>query len=320
MKLTRRLVLAVAATLTLSTPVLAQYPERPITLIVPWAAGGGTDATARTVASLLEQELGKPINVINRTGGGGIVGHTEIANAKPDGYTLGVITTELSLYHWLGTSPLDYRNYTPIALYNTDAQSINVRPDGPKDLKELLSRAKDKPGSLKASGANRGGAPHLAMAGLLNASQMPVDTVPWVPTDGITPALQLLTSNAIAVVGTTIPEVQAMVDAGEVKTLAIMRAERDPSFPNVPTVKEAAGVDWYLSSWRGIAGPKDLPADVAKRLSDAIAKVVEKPEFKSFMSARKFGMDYAGAQEFTKFLRDADERFGTATKAAGLAK
>lgn len=320
MKLTRRILFAAAAALTLSTPAQAEYPERPITLIVPWAAGGGTDATARTVASLLEQELGKPVNVVNRTGGGGIVGHTEIANAKPDGYTLGVITTELSLYHWMGTSPIDYRSYTPIALYNTDAQSINVRPDGAKDLKELLEQAKAKPGTYKASGANRGGAPHLAVAGLLKASNMPVDTIPWVPTDGITPSLQLLTSNAIGVVATTLPEVQSMVDAGEVKTLAIMRAERDPSFPNVPTVKEATGVDWYLSSWRGVATPKGLPEDIAKRLSDAMAKVVQKPEFKSFMTARKFGQDYAGGQDFAKFLADADERFGTAIKAAGLGK
>jgi tripartite-type tricarboxylate transporter receptor subunit TctC len=320
MKFHRRTFLAAAAALTLASPALAQYPERPVTMIVPWAAGGGTDATARTVASLLEQELGRPINVVNRTGGGGIVGHTEIANAKPDGYTIGVITTELSLYHWMGTSPIDYKSFTPIALYNTDSQSINVRPDGAKSVKDLLDMAKAQPGAHKASGANRGSAPHLAVAGLLNASNLPVTALPWIPTDGITPSLQLLTSKAIDVIATTMPEVQAMVDAGEVKTLAVMRAERDPSFPNVPTVKEATGVDWYLASWRGIAAPKDVPADVAKRLADAMAKVVQRQEFKSFMAARKFGVEVASAEGFAKFLADADERFGTAIKAAGLAK
>jgi tripartite-type tricarboxylate transporter receptor subunit TctC len=258
--------------------------------------------------------------VVNRTGGGGIVGHTEIANAKPDGYTLGVITTELSLYHWIGTSPLDYRNYTPIALYNTDAQGIHVRADGPKTLSELFDRIKAKPGAHKASGANRGGAPHLAVVGLLNSAGIPIDAAPWVPTDGATPSLQLLTSKAIDVIATTMPEVQAMVEAGELRTLAVMRPERDPTFPNVQTVKEAINADWSLSSWRGIAAPKNLPADISTRLSEAMAKVVQAPDFKTFMSARKFGMDYADAPAFEAFLAKADERFGTAVKAAGLGK
>jgi tripartite-type tricarboxylate transporter receptor subunit TctC len=115
MALRRRLLWPLAALLTaagLSSTALAAYPDRPITLIVPWAAGGGTDATGRFVATLLERELKQPVNVVNRTGGGGIVGHTEISNAKPDGYTIGVVTTELSLYRWLGTSQLTYANYT----------------------------------------------------------------------------------------------------------------------------------------------------------------------------------------------------------------
>src|SRR5947199_9793872 len=94
----------------------AQYPQRPVQLIVPWGAGGGTDATARIIASLLEKELGQPINVVNRTGGSGVVGHQAIAGAAPDGYTIGLITVEISMMHWQGLPDLSGASYTPVGL------------------------------------------------------------------------------------------------------------------------------------------------------------------------------------------------------------
>src|SRR5690606_22868476 len=148
-------------------PASAQsYPDKAINLIVPWGAGGGTDAVGRIIATLLERELGQPINVINRTGGGGIVGHTEIAYSPADGYTLGVITTELSMYHWTGVSPLKWDNYEPIALFNADPEAVFVRTDGP-DIKDLLDQIRANPGATKASGANPGGMAHLCVSGVL---------------------------------------------------------------------------------------------------------------------------------------------------------
>lgn len=318
--LTRRVAMAAAVSLAFAGPALAAWPERPVTMIVPWSAGGGTDATARIVASLLEKELGKPVSVVNRTGGGGIVGHTEIANAKADGYTIGVVTTELSMYHWLGTSALNYDSYSLIALYNTDPQGVHVRKDGPATIKDLVEAIKAAPGKHKASGANQGGAAHLSFVGLLNAIGLKAQDAPWVPTDGSAPSLQLLTSKAIDIVTTTMPEAQTMVDAGEVKTLALMRPERDPAFPDVPTIKETLGVDWSLGAWRGVAGPKGMPEEVVEALSKAMAKVVKDPEFVKFMDARKFGIEYAGGPDFANYLKQMDERFGEAMKAAGLAK
>src|SRR5215210_9262431 len=101
-----------------SAAAVAAYPERPITLIVPWAAGGGTDATARIIGALLEKELGQPVNVVNRTGGSGVVGHQAIASAAPDGYTIGMATVEIGMMHWQGLTPLKGSSYTPIALVN----------------------------------------------------------------------------------------------------------------------------------------------------------------------------------------------------------
>lgn len=310
-----------AAALPLARPALAQaWPTRPISLIVPWAAGGGTDATGRIVASLLERELGRPVNVVNRTGGGGLVGHTEIANARPDGYTLGVITTELSLYRTTGAAQLDHRNFTPLALYNTDPQGIHVRADGPRDLGQLIGQVRERPGGMKASGANLGGASHLALVGLLSALGIPASAVPWVPTDGVAPSMQQLVSGAIQVVTTTMPEARVMVEAGQVRTLAIMNPTRDPGYPNVPTVREAVGAEWALGGWRGIAGPRNLQPEIATRVREALRRAVADEEFKRLMNARHFGIEYADGPDFAAFLEQADNRFSNAARAAGLAR
>jgi tripartite-type tricarboxylate transporter receptor subunit TctC len=109
----------------------ANYPTRPVTIVCPWGAGGGTDATARIVAAVLEKELGQPFNVVNRTGGSGVVGHSAIATAQPDGYTLGIITVEISMMHWQGLTELNPRSYTPLALMNEDPPGIQVGSASP---------------------------------------------------------------------------------------------------------------------------------------------------------------------------------------------
>jgi tripartite-type tricarboxylate transporter receptor subunit TctC len=318
---TRRSLVGGAAIAALARPAFAQsWPTRPVTMIVPWAAGGGTDATGRIVATLLERELGRPVNVANRTGGGGLVGHTEIANARADGYTIGVITTELSLYRTTGAGRIDWKDYTPIALYNTDPQGVHVRADGPRDLAQLIAQIRERPGANKASGANFGGAAHLGLVGMLNALGLPPSAAPWVPTDGSAPSLQQLAAGAIQLVTTTMPEARTMVDAGQVRTIAIMRPTRDPAYPNVPTVREAVGVDWSLGAWRGIAGPRNLPEAITARLRQAMGKVVADPEFIRLMSARSFGIEYVDGPAFGAWLEAADKRFGDAARAGGLAR
>ena len=146
----------------------AQYPQRPIQLIVPWGAGGGTDATARIIAAVMEKDLKQPINVVNRTGGSGVVGHDAIANAPADGYTIGLITVEITMMHHVGLTALKPTDYTPIGLVNDDPAGIHVRVDSPyKNTKDLIAAIKANPGKMKASGTGQGGIWHLAIAGLL---------------------------------------------------------------------------------------------------------------------------------------------------------
>src|SRR6266581_4863723 len=123
--------LLLAAFLFAASSAFAQYPQRPIQLIVPWGAGGGTDATARIIGSLLERELKQPVNVVNRTGGSGVVGHQAIASSAPDGYTLGLITVEITMMHHVGLTQLRHTDYTPIGLVNADPAGVNVRADSP---------------------------------------------------------------------------------------------------------------------------------------------------------------------------------------------
>src|SRR5207302_10056479 len=138
---TRCLVATLLALLV--TAAHAAYPERPITLIVPWGAGGGTDATARIIGALLEKELGQPVTVVNRTGGSGVVGHAAIASAPPDGYTIGMVTVEIGMMHWQGLTELNGASYTPIGLVNADPSGLQVRADAPyKNVADLVSAGK----------------------------------------------------------------------------------------------------------------------------------------------------------------------------------
>src|ERR687893_728586 len=175
-------------------PAFAQaaFPSRPLTFICPWGAGGGTDATARIVASILERDLGQPVNVVNRTGGSGVVGHQAIASAQPDGYTLGIITVEIAMMHWQGLTELTPKSYTPVALMNEDPPGLQVNASSPyKNVKELAEAIKaSPPGKLKASGTGQGGIWHLAMIGWLQAMGLKPDHVAWVPSNGAAPGMQ----------------------------------------------------------------------------------------------------------------------------------
>ena len=311
-----------AAMLTLAaTFAHAQYPQRPIQLIVPWGAGGGTDATARIIASLLEKELRQPVNVVNRIGGSGVVGHQAIASATPDGYTLGMITVEITMMHHVGLTPLKHTDYTPIGLVNADPAGINVRADAPyKSVKDLLNAIKANPGKMKASGTGQGGIWHLAIAGLLKDQGIDPNALPWVPSNGAAPGLQDMVAGGVDVVPCSLPEARAMIDAGKVRSLAIMDGSPPALYPNVPTLKQELGTGWQIAAWRVIAAPKGIPAEAQKTLVTALKKVYDSKEYKDFMSSRGFGVIWADPEGTSKFMAASDANLGAALKAVGLAK
>ena len=327
-KLTRRTfaatAAAAAATAGLAKPSLGQgaYPARPVTIVCPWGAGGGTDATARIVAAVLEKELGQPFNVVNRTGGSGVVGHSAIATGNPDGYTLGIITVEISMMHWQGLTQLDPKSYTPLALMNEDPPGVQVNGNSPyKTIKELADAIKASPvGKMKASGTGQGGIWHLALVGWLKAMGLAANHVAWVPSNGAAPAMQDLAAGGLDLVTCSVPEGRAMIEAGKARSLAIMAPERNPQFASIPTLKEALGVDYTTGAWRGFAGPKGLPQPIAEKLTATLKKVFDSKDYKDFMNSRGFGMIWADAAGFEKFMAAGNAQMGDAMKAAGLAK
>jgi tripartite-type tricarboxylate transporter receptor subunit TctC len=322
----RRQVLAgitVAAT-GLATGASAQsaWPNRPVTVVCPWGAGGGTDATARIVASILEKDLGQPFNVVNRTGGSGVVGHSAIATAAPDGYTIGMITVEITMMHHQGLTDLKPTSYTPLALMNEDPPGVTVGTNSPyADIKALADAIKASPsGKFKASGTGQGGIWHLALIGWLQAMGLKPDHVAWVPSNGAAPAMQDLAAGGIDMVTCSVPEARAMIDAGRAKSLAIMASERNPMFKDVPTLNETLGINYSVGAWRGIAAPKGLPADISAKLVASLKKAYDSKEFKDFMAGRGFGVKWADPAGFAGFMEAGDKAMGSAMKAAGLAK
>ena len=288
------------------------YPARPVTLVVPWGAGGGTDATARVIGALMEKNLGQPISVVNRTGGSGVVGHSAIASAPPDGYTIGMITVEIAMMHHQGLTQLDPAAFTPLALLNSDPPAIHVKADGPyKDLPSLVDAIKAAaPGKIKASGTGQGGIWHIGLIGWLRAMGLKHDHVAWVPSNGAGPAMQDLAAGGVDVVTCSAPEGRALADAGKTRIFAVMSAERNPVFPSVPTLKEALGIDYTAGAWRGLAGPKGLPAEVRARLVAAIEAAYNSKEFDEFVASRGFGKLYLPADRFAEFMAREDAAMG----------
>ncbi|MFM9980071.1 MAG: tripartite tricarboxylate transporter substrate binding protein [Burkholderiales bacterium] len=315
-----RAAFAVATVLGLAS-AHAAWPERPVTLIVPWGAGGGTDATARIIGSLLERELKQPVNVVNRTGGNGVVGHSAIATAAPDGYTIGMATVEIAMMHWQGLTELKYSSYTPIALVNLDPAGFQVRADSPyKNMNDVLAAIKANPGKFKASGTGQGGIWHLAVAGMLKDLKMDPAAVPWVPSNGAAPGLQDLVAGGVEFAPCSLPEARSLIDAGKVRPLVIMASQPSALYPNVPTLKAATGSDWQLGAWRGIVAPKAFPKEAEATLGTALKKVYDGKEYKEFMAQRGFGVIWAAGADFDKFMAKSDADLGATMKAVGLAK
>ncbi|MBO6756722.1 MAG: tripartite tricarboxylate transporter substrate binding protein [Roseibium sp.] len=297
----------------------AGYPERPVTVIVPWSAGGGTDATGRIIATMLEDKLGQPFNVVNRTGGGGIVGHTAIRDADPDGYTIGIITTELSMYGAVGSAELAYTDYSLVGLYNADPSAIFVKADSDhRTIGDLAAAVKADPQATQASGANFGGVNHLSWVSMVQGLGLDGSQSNWVPTEGGAPALQLLASGAIDVAVVQFPEAQALMEAGEIRALATLGSEPNPKHPDVPPITEALGIDFAIAGWRGVGGPAGMPDEVVATLAEALDGIVASQAFRDQMEKLNYGVVWAGGSDFADYLENRGRAFGAAISAAGL--
>ncbi|SMC46548.1 tripartite tricarboxylate transporter substrate binding protein [Primorskyibacter flagellatus] len=313
---------ALGGLLILAGTVSAQeYPERPIQLIVPWGAGGGTDAVGRLLGAEIQRELGVPVNVVNRTGGSGVVGHSAIANADPDGYTIGIMTIEIDMMHWQGLTELTYEDFDILAIVNADPGGVMVSAESGFDSVEaLLESIKSEPaGTYKASGTGQGGIWHVGLAGWLLSEDLAPDHVTFVPSQGAAPGLTDMVAGGVDIVPSSLAEGRSMIDANRVVALATMSAERQDAFPDVPTLAETTGSDWTVAVWRSVAAPDGLPDDVKTKLMDAVEVAYNSDAYQTFMADRGFGLRWAKGDDATEIVANDDAAFGEVMKQAGLA-
>lgn len=320
MKRFTKMALSLAALLASAAPSWA-FPERPVQLIVPWAAGGGMDAVMRIFANGLETELKVPVTVINRTGGGGLTGHTAIATATPDGYTIGGASPEIAFYKSLGLGDFTVDSLDLFSRVSLIPAGVTVKADSPyKTVQDYLKAVKDNPkGTLMASGTGVGGSWHIASGGLLKAAGIAPDAVRWVPSNGGAPALQDLASGGISVFTGSPIEAKAMLDAGRVRTILLMTDAPHPNFPGVPTSKDA-GLDWTYQNWFALAAPKGLPADRRKILFEAAQRTMQREDVRKGMADRGITPVWDKPGEFDAYVKVFVERGNAVLKDLGLTK
>ncbi len=295
----------------------ADYPSQPITLVCPWAVGGGTDRTSRLVALYLEEDLGVKVNVVNVTGGGGVTGHRYGARARPDGHTLTMMTVELNMLHWRNLTHLSWEDFQPLALINQDAAALfSVGGESRwTDLASLERYISDNPGKLTASGTATGGIWHLALAGWLDSVGLGADAVRWIPMTGAGPSLQDLVSGGIDLVSCSLPEARVLLESDQVQGLGVMAAERAAGYEDVPTFREF-GSDWSVKAWRGIGIPAATPPSIANRILQSLESafqgrtLVNGRPLPEILEGQGFNVSWIPTQEFAAKLAQIDQVLG----------
>lgn len=305
----------VAATIGLAqtSAHASDYPARPVELIVSAAAGGGTDVLARAFAESSKKHFSQPIIVVNRPGAASSIGFTEVANAKPDGYKLGVLTVNLAILPALNLTKVVVEDYIFIARLNNDPSAVTVRADAPwKTIEEFLADAKKQPGQLKVGNAGMGDAWHVAAAALEEKTGTSFNHIPY---QGGNPAVLSLLGGHLDAVTVSPGEVAQHVLAGKLRTLAVMSDQRFPgAFVNVPTLKERK-IDLSVGAWRGLAVPKGTPADIVETLRVLARKAAAEPLFKEVLEKSNLGYSYAEADVFkAAIVADRDNFKGVLSK------
>lgn len=285
-----------------------KYPTKGIKVICPWGAGGGTDSVLRAVSASAEKILGTTLTVENKTGGSGAIGHSAIKNAKPDGYTIGMITFELNSLPQQGLIDFTYADFIPIALINADAAALTVKADAPYNtVAEFVEYAKKNPGTISIGNSAPGSVWHIGAGLLANATGIDVKHVAF---EGAANAVTALAGGHIQAVSVSLAEVKSQLDAGAVKVLGIMDTKRPELYPNIPTFKEQ-GYDITYYTWRGIGVPKGTDPEIVKILEDAFEKASKDEEFIKIAASLNLNLHHMNSEDFGKFLK---ENFESVTK------
>jgi tripartite-type tricarboxylate transporter receptor subunit TctC len=314
-----RILLLIAAVLIFAAPASAEYPERPLTIIAAYPAGGMVDIVARPLAELMKKKYPKGVAVLNRPGGGGSVGTAEALQAKPDGYTT-TIAPLSTLVIQPQVNDLPYKtpdDYEPVLNVISFYAVLAVREEAPwKTVQEFLAAAKASPGKLRVGSPGEATSSHLNLEELTRRANVQVTHVPFSGWGEGSPAL--LGGHIDAIVAQP-GEVKPLVDGKKLRVLAVFQKNRHPMFPAAPTAREL-GYDFSFGVWFVVTVPKGTPAPVQKYLHDAVKAAMDDPSFVKLVAARGVDIDYRSGDRLRQDLWKEYKDHGEILKRLGMIK
>ncbi|OFZ92977.1 MAG: Tat pathway signal protein [Betaproteobacteria bacterium RIFCSPLOWO2_02_67_12] len=310
-----------AALLAFAPLVPAQdaYPTKPVTMIVPFPPGGVADIVGRPLAAVMEKTLKQPVVVVNRTGAGGAVGMAAVAKATPDGYTILMALSSISIFpvsdRINGKTPAyEMKEFAPIALVTADPTVLVVRADGPyKTLKDFVDAAKANPGKINYSSSGVYGTLHVAMEIFANAAGIRLFHVPY---QGGGPAVTALLGGQVEALASGPAAAIGQIKGGKMRALASWSTQRLALLPDLPTFKEL-GYDAEFYIWAGVFAPAATPAPIVARLREAVRNAVSDPDFRGAMEKVATPIAYLDAPEFQKYWDQDARRLAVALEKIG---
>jgi tripartite-type tricarboxylate transporter receptor subunit TctC len=294
---------------------LAAYPDRPVKLVVPWAAGGDTDNIFRPFAPGFQKALGQTVVIANVGGASGTRGAKEVKDSPADGYTLYAVHDYIHSTYYAGVADVQYTDFEPICLIASTPSVLTASPKTPwKSMKDLLADAKARPGQISV-GATLASTSHFFPALIEKATGTKFKYVSY---EGLAPRMNAILGGHIDLTDSNLTQ-KGKVEAGQLKFLAIATEKRHPEMPSVPTLKEL-GVNVVFDVNRGIMVPKGAPADVIAKLGSACATAAKAPEFAEAMKKQGTDVRYLDRAAYTKWLKEADDLNRGIAKDLGLLK
>jgi len=303
-------ILTVAATAIAPCSIAQPWPSKPVTMVVVFAPGGTVDIVGRTLANKLSQQLGQSVVVDNKTGAGGVIGATAVANAKPDGYTFLMLVSSHAVGETLYPKrPYDLgRNFAPSSLIGTSPYWLLVGPESMRatDVQQLVAMARAQPGKLTYASGGSGGITHLASEMMKAQGKLDITHVPF---KGNAPALTEVMAGRVDMIFDQPASSLGHVKSGKLKPLAVTSRTRLPAFPDVPTMNESGFPGFEAVSWFGAAFPAGTPPEIVNRMSQEIAKALASPEVKEKLESAGVTPVANSPAEFTNLIKTETQRW-----------